>query len=104
MLCGCLVTSSNRERVEGNYIGETTLAQVEPGKTTAAWVASVLGTPDEKIKVGQGESEIWKYSYTEHKDSSGAIFLIFGGSNTKQRKHATFVEFKDGVVVNKWRT
>ena len=48
-------------------------------------------------------TEVWKYEYTEHHDGSGAIFLIFGGSSSKEKPHTAFVEIKDGVVTNKWR-
>ena len=37
------------------------------------------------------------------KDSSGAIFLIFAGSDKKERQHVAYVEIKDGVVTKKWR-
>jgi hypothetical protein len=48
-------------------------------------------------------TEIWKWRYTEQRQSSGTvIFLLSAESNTNNVK-TTFVEFKDGVVVKAWR-
>ena len=103
LLSGCLVAHSSDQRVSGNFVPPNTFDRIEPGKTTAAWVKATLGEPSSKDTAGTN-SEVWKYSYTEQKESSGAIFLIFGGSNVKERPGTAFVEIKDGVVVNKWRT
>ena len=103
-LCGCLVTSSNNEKVTGNYVSENTFSQIEPGKTTAGWVKATLGDPSEKKTVPESNSEVWKYQYTEVKEGNGAIFLIFGGSSKKEKQGTAFVEIKDGVVTNKWRS
>src|SRR5207249_7672800 len=84
-LTGCLVISDNKEKMEGKYISENTFAQIEPGKTTAAWVKATLGDPSDKTKDDTSGSEIWKYKYTEVKESNGAIFLLFGSSNRKER-------------------
>jgi len=102
-LAGCLVTSSNEEKVTGNYVAESTFSKIEPGKTTAGWVKATLGDPSEKKPVPETNSEVWKYQYTEVKEGNGAIFLIFGGSNKKEKSGTAFVEIKDGVVTNKWR-
>jgi outer membrane protein assembly factor BamE (lipoprotein component of BamABCDE complex) len=100
---GCLVSGSSTERRTGNYVADSTFSKIEPGKTTAGWVQATLGEPSSKESVAAGGSEIWKYSYTERKDSSGAIFLLFGGSDSKETTGHAFVEIKDGIVVNKWR-
>ena len=103
VLNGCLVSATSNEKRSGNYVPESTFSQIEPGKTSAGWVQATLGEPSSKNKVEATDSEIWKYSYTEKKESSGAIFLIFGGSDSKERQHVAYVEIKDGVVTNKWR-
>ena len=102
LLCGCLVMHDNQEKTTGKYVSETTMAQIQPGKTTAGWVKSILGEPSAVDKV-DSNSEIWKYSYTEQKESNGAVFLIFAGTTKKEKKGTAFVEFKDGVVTNHWR-
>jgi outer membrane protein assembly factor BamE (lipoprotein component of BamABCDE complex) len=101
---GCLVMSSNQETREGNFVADTTFDQIKPGQTSAAWVKATLGEPSVRTTVeGQDEAEVWKYKYTERKTGSGAIFLIFGGTSTKEKSGTAFVELKDGVVTNKWR-
>ena len=100
-LSGCLVSNSSNTTHSGNNVAESTFSQIEPGKTTVGWVQATLGEPTSKSSA-DGD-EIWKYTYTERTDSSGAVFLIFGGSNTTETSKTAFVEFRNGVVVNKWR-
>jgi outer membrane protein assembly factor BamE (lipoprotein component of BamABCDE complex) len=102
LLSGCLVAHNSEQHVTGNFVPPNTFDRIEPGKTTAAWVKATLGEPSSKDAAG-GSTEVWKYSYTEQKESSGAIFLIFGGSDKKEQQHIAYVEIKDGVVTNKWR-
>ena len=99
---GCLVSSTSNQRVSGNYVPENTFDRIEPGKTTSSWVKATLGEPSSKETSGDA-GEVWKYSYTEVKEGSGAIFLIFGGSDRKELQRNAYVEFKDGIVTQKWR-
>lgn len=100
-LAGCLIGSNSSETRTGIDVSDSTFEQIEPGKTMAAWVKATLGEPTSKDKTE--DSEVWKYSYTERKDSSGAVFLIFGSHDSTETTHTAFIEFKDGVVVKKWR-
>jgi outer membrane protein assembly factor BamE (lipoprotein component of BamABCDE complex) len=98
---GCLVTSNSETSHYGTRVAPETFAQIKPGTTTIGWVEATLGTPTSKNK--NDNDEVWKYTYHEHTDSSGAIFLIFGGSDSSDRSETAFIEFKDGIVINKWR-
>ena len=98
---GCLISSSSSQRTTGNYVSDTTFSQIQPGQTTVGWVQATLGEPTSKADAD--DHVIWTYSYVEHKDSSGAVFLIFGAASSTETPHKAYVEFKDGVVVNKWR-
>jgi outer membrane protein assembly factor BamE (lipoprotein component of BamABCDE complex) len=100
---GCLVSSTNHESVSGNYVPEDTFDRIKKGETTSGWVKATLGEPSSKDKIENG-NEVWKYSYTEVKEGSGAIFLIFGGTDKKEKQRNAYVEFHDGVVSNKWRS
>ena len=100
-MTGCLVTASSQTTHNGKQVSQETFAQVKPGTTTIGWVEATLGSPTSKSKIG--DDEVWKYVYTEHTDSSGAIFLIFGGSGSSEKSETAFIEFKDGIVINKWR-
>ena len=99
---GCLVAHSSDTHVTGNFVPPNTFDRIEPGKTTAAWVKATLGEPSSKDTVGNS-TEVWKYSYTEQKESTGAIFLIFGGNDKTEKQRVAYVEIKDGIVKNKWR-
>jgi len=103
LLNGCLVSSTNHESVSGKYVPDNTFDRIKPGETTSSWVKATLGEPSTKEKVDDC-NEVWKYSYTEVKEGSGAIFLIFGGSDKKERPCSAYVEFKDGIVTSKWRS
>jgi hypothetical protein len=98
---GCLVSSDTSQTHAGINVPESTFAQIQPGKTTVGWVQATLGEPTQKT-TADGDI-VWKYTYTERTDSSGALFLIFGGHSSTESTKNAFVEFKDGVVVNKWR-
>jgi hypothetical protein len=98
---GCLVSSSSNTRYTGTNVATGTFDQIKPGTTTVGWVHATLGEPSAKNQ--DGNDVVWKYSYTEHVDSTGAVFLIFGGSSSTETVKTVFIEFKDGVVINKWR-
>jgi outer membrane protein assembly factor BamE (lipoprotein component of BamABCDE complex) len=102
LLNGCLFGGNSKVRRSGTYVAESTLAQIEPGKTTAAWVRGVVGKPSETIPVGPTH-EIWKYAYSETKDSSGYVFLIFSGSDQKVTQGNVFIEINNGIVTKTWR-
>ncbi len=100
-MAGCLVTGQTSTTYTGTNVSPGTFAQIKPGSTTIGWVHAMLGEATAKTK--DGDDEVWKYTYTEHTDSSGVVFLIFGGSTSDEKTNIVFIEFKDGVVINKWR-
>lgn len=99
---GCLIGGHSNVRQDGNYVAPATLNQIEIGKTRSEWVQAVLGEPSQRIRV-DGNNEIWRYAYSETKDSSGYVFLLFDTSDKKVTRSNVFIEFKDGVVSNRWR-
>lgn len=100
---GCLISSNSHETRSGTYVSENTFAQIRPGQTTEDWVRATLGTPTSETVLRDG-GRILKWSYSEHHESSGAVFLIFGGHSEKDTDHTAFVELHDGVVSRAWRT
>jgi outer membrane protein assembly factor BamE (lipoprotein component of BamABCDE complex) len=102
MSVGCLVSSDTHQSRTGNYVPDSTFNQIKPGKTTEDWVRGTLGPPTSVSKLDNG-TQLWKYSYTERRESSGAVFLIFGGHDEKEQIHTAFVELKEGLVTNAWR-
>ena len=101
LLAGCLVEHCSNTTHDGTRVAPDTLAQIKVGETTTGWIAATLGPPTSKTKTDQ--DEVWKYVYTEHTSNQGAIFLIFSGSDTSDKSETAFIEFKNGVVINKWR-
>ena len=82
LLSGCLISGTSTQTRSGNYVAETTFSKIEPGKTTAGWVQATLGEPTSKSSTG--DTEVWKYTYTQKTDNNGAVFLIFGGHNSSE--------------------
>jgi outer membrane protein assembly factor BamE (lipoprotein component of BamABCDE complex) len=101
-LAGCLVSNDTVHSQSGKYVSDRAWRQIDEGETSAAWVQATLGEPSERSKLDDGR-EIWKWNYTEHKNSSGHVFLLFEGSSNKDINGSAIVELKDGVVVKKWR-
>jgi outer membrane protein assembly factor BamE (lipoprotein component of BamABCDE complex) len=100
-MAGCLITHGSDTTHSGTHVAQGTFDQVKIGSTTAGWLSATLGSPN---SIGKNDaSEVWKYTYTEHTDEHGAIFLIFGGSDSSDKTETVFFELKDGVVINKWR-
>ena len=99
---GCLVSADSSQHRSGNYVSDETMRQIEPGKTSSGWVRATLGPPTKVDKL-DGSGELWKYTYTEKKESSGAVFLIFAGHDKKETSGTVFIEVRDGVVARTWR-
>ena len=100
---GCLVTSHSEQKRSGNYVSDSTLNQIEPGRTSASWVRATLGAPS-SVEEPDEQTEIWKYRYSERKDSSGSVFLLFAGNDSKETTGTVFVEVRHGVVTRYWRS
>jgi outer membrane protein assembly factor BamE (lipoprotein component of BamABCDE complex) len=101
VLPGCLIGSSSRTQVTGRYVGPETLAQIQPGKS-AEYVSELLGEPSQKSSLEDG-TEIWKWNYTESRNSSGSVIFIFASNSKTETQRTTYVELKNGVVVKAWR-
>ena len=99
---GCLVGGSSTTKREGNYVSQSTLGQIEPGKTSKAWIVGTLGEPTSKVELGPGH-ELWKYSYKETKQSGGYVFLLYAGGNTNVSDGTVFVEMQNDIVTKTWR-
>jgi outer membrane protein assembly factor BamE (lipoprotein component of BamABCDE complex) len=102
LLSGCLITNQSNTTHTGTNVSQSTFDQIKAGSTTIGWVHATLGEPTSKT-VDDGDDEVWKYSFTEHTDSSGSVFLIFGGASSNEKTNTVFIEFKSGIVINKWR-
>jgi len=102
-LAGCLINSSSSVNETGRLVSDSTLQQIEPGKTTQEWLVATLGEPTSRSPVrSPGNVEILGYSHERVRRSSGSVFLLFGSSSTNTNRSTTFFEVTDGVVSRFW--
>ena len=99
---GCLIHSHSRTEYSGKYIGSATFDRIEEGKSTSEFVLATLGEPTRRSPLSDG-TEVWKWEYRRTQESSGSVFLLYGGSGHSENEGAAFVTVKDGVVARKWR-
>ncbi len=98
----CVIVRSNSDVDRtGDYVSPQTFDQIEVG-ADADYVLALLGTPTTKSELSGG-TEIWKWRYTEVRESHGGILLVVNSHKTTDTVHNSFVEFADGVVVRSWR-
>ena len=102
LMTGCLVTGSNKETGSGTKVSDGTFNQIKVNETSEEWVRATLGPPTSDTAMQSG-GHILKYTYTEKHESSGAVFLIFGGESEKTVEHTAFFEIKNGIVTKAWR-
>ncbi len=48
---GCLIVTGNTRHETGVRISDSTISQVEPGKTTEAWLLATLGEPTARTRI-----------------------------------------------------
>jgi len=102
-LVGC-ISSGSVSQYEGPNIGDRTLAQIEPGETSKAWVLAVLGEPTERSVVdgADGAVEIWKWVRRKSTTTRGSAIVVSSKSRTEEVR-TVYVELTDGVVTRAWR-
>ena len=101
---GCLVVAGSQTVYgqSGEPVSESTLSEIEPGKTTKDWLVGVMGQPTSKADLSEG-GEIYIYEYVQTKHDSAVIFLLLSANNKVQQRKKVFFEIKDGVVQKYWR-
>ncbi len=98
----CVISAGSDTEVSGQYVSQTTLDRIEPGKDKA-YVLALIGEPSSKSKLDDG-TEIWKWRYTEKKRSHGHLIFIFDTDSKTETRHLSYVEFgSDGKVVKSWQ-
>ncbi len=101
-LGGCIASGSSKTYSSGRYIGDQTIARVEPGKTDKQWVMAVFGEPTSRTPLSTGV-EIWKWEYTKVTTSSGSVLFIVSGKNRDETIRNVYIEFESDVVTQIWR-
>jgi hypothetical protein len=97
----CIIHADSHTRVSGHHVGEETLRQIEPGKKQD-YVLVLLGEPSVRTALADGV-EIWRWTATEKRTSSGSLIFVFDSDQSHESTRSAYVEFKDGVVTKAWR-
>jgi hypothetical protein len=101
---GCLVMSGKSIDESGVRVTASTLGQVEPGRTTGAWLIATLGEPTARSSVaGLPGLEILRYDFERRTSEGGTVFLIFAGGKETSACDRTYFEVTDGVVTRYWK-
>jgi outer membrane protein assembly factor BamE (lipoprotein component of BamABCDE complex) len=102
-LTGCMIYSGDVSYGEkGRAPSESTLDQVECGKTTKDWVITTLGEPS-----GQGTAkngvEVLEYRYTRKKDNNFVLLPFVFINDEGESRQTLYFEIRDDVVQNFWK-
>ena len=98
---GCVVCSETTSQESGKKLKNSTLKQLEPGKTTKEWAVSALGTPTSRNKLDNG-TEVLKYEYSKTVDHEFAIFLLLASDSKKKTSQSVCLEFRDNILTRYW--
>jgi outer membrane protein assembly factor BamE (lipoprotein component of BamABCDE complex) len=100
-VAGCFIWNSDVNYGEkGAPLSDSTLQQIESGKTTRDWVMSTLGEPSEQSTTDAGV-ELLKYKYSKRQESNVVMpFVIV--NDEKKNEQTVYLEVKDGVVQKYW--
>lgn len=104
MTGGCsVIESDNHVSYTGNYVPTDSFSRIEVGRSTPAFVEATLGEPTSRTDLEDG-TQIWRWDYVVRRSGEGSLLLVFDGQSSSEKRHASFVQFQDGVVVKKWRS
>lgn len=98
-----IISSENHVSYTGNYVPSDSLSQIRLGESTPEYTSAILGEPTSKSDLEDGTS-IWRWDYTVRKSGEGSLLLVFDGESSSEKRQSTFVQFRDGVAVKKWRS
>jgi len=90
----------------GVYVSESLLERVRVDSTTSDWLLAVFGEPTSRGALDDG-TEIWKWAYLPVAQEGSFVTLLStggGGRDEPTIQTATsFVQLRDGIVIDKWR-
>lgn len=98
---GCAVINSHSEtKTFGTHVSESTLDQVEVGRTTEAWVIATLGHPASESEIEGGR--LLKYSSRQLTKINSELLFVIDTSSRKEVSRTVFFEFHAGVLSRLW--
>jgi len=100
---GCLVSNNSQTTRSGKEVTEPTLAQLEIGETTRAWVEATLGVPSSSRVVDE-QTEIISYTATRTTKKQSSLIFIFKSNKETDDRETVFLEFKESVLNRYWES
>lgn len=90
-------------KYEGTFISEKLLDRVKVGETRSDWLVAVLGEPNFKTALTNGD-EIWRWTYRPMEQTS-SVLSVFGSSKDEPtlQPSTSFIRISGLTVVEKWR-
>ena len=98
---GCLVTSTSSSRFSGERVEPGADRSIVIGQSSPTDAIAVLGEPTSRVAEGNRETLTWRW--TERTQSSGSVFLVFGGSSDTTHAKSLHIAFEDGIASKRWR-
>lgn len=101
-LQSCLVSANSHKTHKGRFVGDETLARIQPG-STQEYVLALIGEPSTRTTLSDGGA-VWKWEFSEKVSRSGHVLFIVSDDSQKETRGAAYVEFgEDGLVTASWR-
>ena len=102
-LAGCMIYNSDVSYGDkGKPLSDSTLDQIECGKTTKDWIVATLGEPSEQSTTKDGV-EVLEYRYSRKKDNNFVLLPFVIINDEGENKQTVYFEIRDGVVKNYWK-
>ncbi|MFX3681298.1 MAG: hypothetical protein ACN6I3_00080 [bacterium] len=99
---GCAVINSHSEtKSYGTLVTNESLAQVQPGNTTADWLIATLGVPASRELVDD-QVEVLKYSSRQLTKIKSELLFVLDTSSKREVHRTVFLECTEGVLTRFW--
>jgi outer membrane protein assembly factor BamE (lipoprotein component of BamABCDE complex) len=100
-LQSCIINASSKTSQTGKYVSNETFKQIQPG-TQQEYVLALIGEPSTKTQLSDG-TEIWRWTYRETKNSSGAVIFLINTDTQNESEKSSYVQMESGVVTKAWQ-
>ena len=87
---------------KGLMVSQTTLDQIEPGKTTKGKLLALLGEPTRKEELSDG-AELYTYSYVKKTEKNVTVLLLLAMHEDGEDRNLLYFEIEDDVVRKFWQ-
>ena len=96
-----VIDTTSKVHTTGREISAETFDRIREGQDRRDLLA-LLGEPTSRAALEDGV-EVWRWVYTERRESRTSLILVLDGSSTKEQERSWYVELEGGRVVRKWR-